>query len=822
MTKIFLSHSSKQKGFVEVIANKLGKSNIVFDAWTFEIGNKTLDEIYQGIDSSGIFVYFISNEALSSPWVEKEVNKAEEYLQNGKLRKFLPLLIDSSIKHNDNRIPEWIKEEYNIKYISKPNKCFDLIKQALRLVSWDLYPKKRQADQLFIGRTAQIKQYEERIYDVDKQAPVCIIVSGIFSIGRRKFIKHVLVNSNKIRSYYTPPMISLDRRNSIEDLIIKLFGLGYSQRSIDSISNLSIKTLSEKINIASALIIELYNNNDILFILDNFSIVNKGGDLVDWFMSIIDLIKNLNGITICVISQARTKSVNLIHNHHFFSIDIPELEPYERKAFFKSLLEIEDIEISNENFKLISDQFMGFPEQIIYATSLLIHEGLNHVIQNPHEIIEYNTEKVARLVKTFESNQLALQILKILSESEFLSFTVLENILQEDFEEAKDYISQFSREFIIEFIGSTREFLRLNDAVKDYIQRLGYKLSEKYIINLQHHAKNAFKDYEIIERDTSDYVLSFKEALKQGYEVPKEFLIPSHYVNAMRELYNYDRRYKDVITLAERVLQNERYLDIRILREIRYWLCLSLARRRDRKILEEVQKIEEPDHSFLLGFYFRIIGRHEDAIKRFTKTLEFAPHHYRAKRELILVYLNMEQYEEAFTLARENYYLDKNNPYHLQSYFRCLIKLEGSKQKKELLNLINGLENNPHIKATEMCMTSRAQYYAYVDHNFVKAFQEADDAIAAFPKNIYTYLTKLELLRRINNHPEIEKIIGEIERDFDTDSDIFIKLPYLSCKCILLAKTERKELALKILNKEIRQNFSEKIYNDLLIEINAI
>jgi len=131
MTKIFLSHSSKQKGFVEVIANKLGKSNIVFDAWTFEIGNKTLDEIYQGIDSSGIFVYFISNEALSSPWVEKEVNKAEEYLQNGKLRKFLPLLIDSSIKHNDNRIPEWIKEEYNIKYISKPNKCFDLIKQAL-------------------------------------------------------------------------------------------------------------------------------------------------------------------------------------------------------------------------------------------------------------------------------------------------------------------------------------------------------------------------------------------------------------------------------------------------------------------------------------------------------------------------------------------------------------------------------------------------------------------------------------------------------------------------------------------------------------------
>ena len=86
-TQVFLSHSSKQKGYVDVIADKLGKSNIVYDKWTFEAGNKTLDEIYSGLDSSGIFVYFISEGVLTSPWVEKEVNKAEEYLKNGKLKR---------------------------------------------------------------------------------------------------------------------------------------------------------------------------------------------------------------------------------------------------------------------------------------------------------------------------------------------------------------------------------------------------------------------------------------------------------------------------------------------------------------------------------------------------------------------------------------------------------------------------------------------------------------------------------------------------------------------------------------------------------------
>ena len=192
---------------------------------------------------------------------------------------------------------------------------------------------------------------------------------------------------------------------------------------------------------------------------------------------------------------------------------------------------------------------MGFPEQIIYTTSLLVHEGVKYVLENPHEIIEFNTEKVAKLVRNFEQNQLALQLLKILSESEFLSFNIIEDILKEDFEEAKKILTQFSNEFIIEYVGNSREFLRLNDAVKDFIQRSGYKLIDKYSENLQTHTKATFKDYEIIERDVSDYVLSVKEALKQGYEVPKELLIPSHYVNAMRDLYIHERRFKDVIIL---------------------------------------------------------------------------------------------------------------------------------------------------------------------------------------------------------------------------------------------------------------------------------
>src|SRR4030042_2308859 len=141
MLKAYLSHSSKQKGYVEIVAKQLGKSNIVFDKWTFEEGNKTIDEIFQGLSETGVFVLFISNEALESKWVKTEIEKAYELIKTGNIKRFYPIIIDDKIKYDDNRIPQWIQENYNLKYVSKPTKSCERIKQILKTLSWDLYPK---------------------------------------------------------------------------------------------------------------------------------------------------------------------------------------------------------------------------------------------------------------------------------------------------------------------------------------------------------------------------------------------------------------------------------------------------------------------------------------------------------------------------------------------------------------------------------------------------------------------------------------------------------------------------------------------------------
>ena len=75
--KAFLSHSSRDKEpYVRIVANKLGPENCHYDEWTFEAGLKTLDEIQKGLDTTDLFVLFLSDTSLNSEWVQQEIVKS--------------------------------------------------------------------------------------------------------------------------------------------------------------------------------------------------------------------------------------------------------------------------------------------------------------------------------------------------------------------------------------------------------------------------------------------------------------------------------------------------------------------------------------------------------------------------------------------------------------------------------------------------------------------------------------------------------------------------------------------------------------------------
>ncbi|MBX4940789.1 toll/interleukin-1 receptor domain-containing protein [Rhizobium binae] len=179
----FLSHSSADKrGYVSILAEKFG-DRAIYDAYTFEAGMKTIDEIMKNLDRTDLFVLLISDSALNSEWVKTEIINSKRLLDSGKLKQILPLIIDRKITYRDKRIPDWIRENYNLRVVPRPNAAFRIINAAFSKLSIASNPKSLRARRLFVGRNDQLKDFEARMDDYEKPLPCAVVASGLREIG---------------------------------------------------------------------------------------------------------------------------------------------------------------------------------------------------------------------------------------------------------------------------------------------------------------------------------------------------------------------------------------------------------------------------------------------------------------------------------------------------------------------------------------------------------------------------------------------------------------------------------------------------------------
>ena len=140
MIKCFLSHSSKDKDYVRVVASGLRKETRIFDEQTFEKGMSPSEEILKGLDDTSLFVLFLSDSALESDWVKEEMRLAKKKVEDGHLQRIYPIIIDDKITFTDPRVPSWMKEGFNIQPIRKPNVALRKINARLREIAFKTHP----------------------------------------------------------------------------------------------------------------------------------------------------------------------------------------------------------------------------------------------------------------------------------------------------------------------------------------------------------------------------------------------------------------------------------------------------------------------------------------------------------------------------------------------------------------------------------------------------------------------------------------------------------------------------------------------------------
>jgi tetratricopeptide (TPR) repeat protein len=740
--KFFLSHSSSDKdGYVRQVADRLG-DRAAYDEYSFESGMETLDEIFRTMDASDIFVLFISDAALNSAWVQREIVNGKRQIDEDRTKRFVPILIDKGVSHLDARIPDWIRDRYNIRLVAKPVVALRRLNTAFAQLSLSRHPSLERRQRLFVGRNKELSAFERRFDDYTKSVPAAVVVSGMREVGRKTFMLQGLKKTNKIAQTYVPISISLQPEDGIEGLISKIYDIGFYPSDMD-ISSLSTASVDEKKDMLLRLLTELYKQNEVLLVDDWRSIVRYGGEVSEWFVEICDLVP-ANHTVLAVASASRPKMGAKVAGDTIFSVRLSELDPDERMGLMvRYLREVEgkfDIEASA--YAPFKKALNGYPEQAIYAGQLIASEGLSAAQLRLSDIHEFSRLKASVHVEKYDDDKDRREFMELLSWFEFLSIELIGRLAVMVDLPLMQYVDELLDDAVCDLVGSVGEYVRLNDIIRDYLARGSSEIPPRYARAITVLSREIFSG-QFADYDYSEKYAAVRISLLQGIEVPESLLITAQLFGAIAQKYK-NRRYSDVIELCDRVMQRDNYEQY-IKAQVRHYLCMALARTRDNRFLSEVQSIRGEEHNYVLGFYYRMVGRYDEALNRLSRAISDGRWEENAKREIVLIYNITENYTEAFSLARESYRKYPSNAITVQAYFEVLLNVPRSEEiLAELKSTLETIGKLTSEKAEEIGICMRARHVFTVEQDSSRAFSILDEGISRFPKSPYPLLAKLE------------------------------------------------------------------------------
>lgn len=800
MIKCFLSHSSRDKdSYVRPVAARIRKEVRVLDEETFEDGMITAEEISRHLDESSIFVIFISEPALESRWVKDELAYAKHLFDSDKIKRIYPIIIDQRIRHDDTRIPDWMRESLNIQPILSPSTAARKINARLLELSWNTHPRLRERKEIFVGRNDLIEQIEERLDDFTRESPIAIIASGLPAIGRKTLLQKALKKANLVRDSYDFPTVVLSQLDSIEDFLLKINDLGMVALDLPK---LSLETIEQKVSLVKEISIKIADEGERLIIEDHGVIIQSNGELVDWFSETLKALSSTAHLTFCIASQFRPRPSLNRTLPLSFAVAVKELDLSERNGLLGRYSRFNSISLTREELSFFSDLLTGFPEQVLFTVDLINESGILEAKKQSHTIQQYSSDKAQIILEKYKDRKKELDLIYLLSRFEFISYEVLFDIVSEA--EYSPALYSLISASICERIGAGSDYVRVNEVVRDYVSRSRFGVPSEFEESIRRHVNRFVENYTDDNQDISDYLFSAQEALRSGGKIPDEMIIPSVFIKTIKRIYDEERNYSDAVNLAERVLLRERYLHSSTVNHVRFIKCQALARLRSSKFFDEVRKIPDPDRSFLFGFYYRLTGNYSKAEENLLPLInnEKRRRDPRVIGELVLVYMQTEEYERAYHLAKENYENRPSNPINANNYFTCLIARSRTQEnRQELEKVIDRLSIDPSERAREMTDSMRARIIAYYESDEERSMLMIEDAIHRHSDVVYPLLTKADFAVHFENREKLRESVRALEASVGSNAQTY--RTFIKFKAILLAMDGNGEQAKKLIRKEL-------------------
>ncbi len=773
--KAFLSHSSRDKGFVNSVAELVGGANVHLDSDTFSFGSLNSHAILEALKSCDLFVLFVSSRSNESPIVRWESRIAEELLAKGVIDRLLFVCIDP--KSFDDADAEWKKYNF-VRRDASPKSVARLIQSTLM----GIRARKSSTDQPFVGRASELDAAKERLIDPSIAPPAAIYVSGNTGIGRRTFAKHLYrdvypgVNS-------VIPEIAIDKYDSYDEIYRKIRAQIAPESTLKALTELvalfDAMDDDGKADTISSVVGSVRDGREAIILRDHGGLLQESGALQPAIQSVIEKVSAYPHPPLILVADRTPPQSERSKNTLIVYCPLNSLsEGAVRQLIALRLRQKETSYTENdlENLVELSDRH---PFNVNYIMECVDTYTLPVFLANPSDLTTWKHRRTADFIESLPTPKDESLVLAILKNFPALDFSVLVDATDLNTDQVGNAVASLMDKHIVE-TGAGTYFI--SPPLKGAVDRSPrFKLStaalQKAMTAIGNMLVSVDEDSPLPVSMIESSILAMLHSDTPLPEHVSAFLLPSHLIWLARRRYD-ERLFRDSIKFSKEALKSKDRLSLPGKVEACRLLCLSSAR------LDQVEDFEagmstlqslpkdgwvQSMIDFLKGFEARLGGRLPEAESFQREAFRNRPGNFHSARELAFICLTRGNLADAEFYARQAFHKAPDNPYILDILLSVLIRLSTNNKNVilEIEDLLVRLDRSGHEDGKSFYETRKAEY-EFVSGNTADAAKLIDLASQKTPNIFDIRALRARIYLALNNKPivahEIEQMNKLVQR----------------------------------------------------------
>jgi tetratricopeptide (TPR) repeat protein len=758
MARAFLSHSSEDKAYVDIVARRLSRSRVVYDRQDFEPGVDFRDSIRKGLDSSSIFVLFASVRSLASTWVKFEIDEAETRRIAGRLKSVLVVVIDRSIKPSD--LPLWMQKGLFCPQ-TRPS-------QAARLMLSKLM-QQEGADQqtLFVGR-------EELLGEVARQlpppgglpAPQVLVFSGLEGVGRRSVAGRALKDN---LSLSFGPVLLLEDTDDLDKLYLQLLEDTNLFTTRDqykkAIETFRTASVPEQAKMIAREIDGIAKDNAAPVIVDQGSLIQESGMFTDSVSAVFkEVIASPAEPYVIVVQRRRPPMAQTTGSSRIASFAVPPLTLDATRRLLVQTLKSTTGKTPDENTaQELTPYLDGYPPAVQLAVAYSLRYGLDALIADKSSLIDHKVKTFERVLTKLHLDATDQLILRVLGMEPGLSLDVLATIVNAS---TTELVPRVTRLMDHSVIVRYSDVFSLAAPMRDSVYReFGIITPAEYSVFAQRLKSLYWKDATMVPSlDAIDATLyTVARANAKELEEFSDIVLPSMLLKIANAAYH-ERHWKEARDFAQRAIDADPRPD-------RGWIILAKAYIRlanegaadwsqAEGVIAQLKQRGVRVHHYLAGFMSRKRGDFKAAVGHLTQAEKAGDHGVAVYRERAQCKYQLGFVDEA--QADIKIALDRYPRNHFILDLAAAIAIRGGKYKKAE-ELLKDLEEVEHRK--ENYYHRLATLYA-ARGQFDRALDEANRAALRNPPLHEILTTRIDILIELKRYDDALQELSVVEQQF--------------------------------------------------------